>query len=96
MSGSLNAILVLSYFPYSYFPGLLVCDGGDFGEMHTTKIVFLQILQGLASNQANVTGLFIVISDKEIMFSVTFICLCEYMRMHVINCICDEMANCIA
>ena len=45
MSGSLNAILVLSYFPCSDFPGLLVCDGGDFVEMHTTKIVFLQILQ---------------------------------------------------
>ena len=57
MSGSLNAIFVLSHFPCSDFPGLLVCDGGDFGEMHTTKIVFLQILQGLAPNQANVTGL---------------------------------------
>ena len=41
MSDSLNAILVLSYFPCSDFPGLLVCDGGDFGEMHTTKIVFV-------------------------------------------------------
>ena len=59
MSGSLNAILVLSYFPCSDFQGLSVFDGGDFGEMHTTKIVFfLQILQGLAPNQANVTGLF--------------------------------------
>ena len=45
MSGSLSAILVLSYFPCSDFPGLLVCDGGDFGEMYTTKIVFFQILQ---------------------------------------------------
>ena len=59
MRDSLNAILVLSYFPCSDFPGLLVCDGGDFGEMHTTKIVFfLQILQGWAPNQANVTGLY--------------------------------------
>ena len=58
MSGSLYAILVLSYFPCLDFLGLLVCDGGDFGEMHTTKIVFfLQILQRLAQNQANVTGL---------------------------------------
>ena len=38
MSDSLNAILILSYFPCSDFPGLLVCDGGDFREMHTTKI----------------------------------------------------------
>ena len=59
MSGSLNAILVLSYFPCSDFLGLLVCDGGDFEEMHTTKIgfFFAEILQGLAPNQANVTGL---------------------------------------
>ena len=40
MSGSLNAILILSYFPCSDFPGLLVCDGGDFGEMHITKNSF--------------------------------------------------------
>ena len=38
MSDSLIAILILSYFPCSDFPGLLVCDGGDFREMHTTKI----------------------------------------------------------
>ena len=38
VSDSLIAILILSYFPCSDFPGLLVCDGGDFREMHTTKI----------------------------------------------------------
>ena len=37
----MNAILILSYFPFSDFPELLVCDEGDFGEMHTTKIVFV-------------------------------------------------------
>ena len=57
MSGSLNAILVLSYFPCSDFPGLLVCDGGDFGEMHITKIVFLADTSRFGPNQANVTGL---------------------------------------
>ena len=41
MSDLLNAILVLSYFPCSDFPGLLVCDEGDFGEMHTNKTVFV-------------------------------------------------------
>ena len=41
MNDSLNVILVLSYFPCSDFLGLLVCDEGDFGEMHTTKIVFV-------------------------------------------------------
>ena len=54
MSGSLNAILVLSYFPCSDFPGLLVCDGGDFGEMHTTKIVFFA---DTSTFFASVTGL---------------------------------------
>ena len=54
MSDSLNAILVLSYFPYSDFPGHLVCDGGDFGEMHTTKIVFVA---DTSTFFANVTGL---------------------------------------
>ena len=54
MSGSLNAILVLSYFPCSDFPGLLVCDGGDFGEMHTTKIFFFP---DTSTFFANVTGL---------------------------------------
>ena len=53
MSDSLNAILVLSYFPCSDFPGLLVCDKGDFGEMHTTKIVFADT----STFFANVTGL---------------------------------------
>ena len=38
MRDTLNAIFVLSYFPCSDFPGLLVCDGGDFGEMHTIKV----------------------------------------------------------
>ena len=38
MSDSLIEISILSYFPCSDFPGLLVCDGGDFREMHTTKI----------------------------------------------------------
>ena len=41
MSDSLNAILVLRYFPCSDFLGLLVCDEGDFGEMHTNKTVFV-------------------------------------------------------
>ena len=54
MSGSLNAVLVLSYFPCSDFPGLLVCDGEDFGEMHTTKIVFFG---DTSTFFANVTGL---------------------------------------
>ena len=54
MSDSLNVILVLSYFPCSDFPGLLVCDGGDFGEMHTTKIVFFA---DTSTFFANVTGL---------------------------------------
>ena len=38
MSDSLNAVLVLSYFLCLDFPGLLICDGEDFGGMHTTKI----------------------------------------------------------
>ena len=54
MSDSLNAILVLSYFPCSDFPGLLVCDKGDFREMHTTKIVFVA---DTSTFFANVTGL---------------------------------------
>ena len=54
MSDSLNAILVLSYFPCSDFPGLSVCDKGDFGEMHTTKIVFVA---DTSTFFANVTGL---------------------------------------
>ena len=54
MSDSLNVILVLSYFPCFDFPGLLVCDGGDFGEMHTTKIVFFA---DTSTFFANVTGL---------------------------------------
>ena len=54
MSDSLNAILVLSYFPCLDFPGLLVCDKGDFGEMHTTKIVFVA---DTSTFFANVTGL---------------------------------------
>ena len=54
MSDSLNAILVLSYFPCSDFFGLLVCDKGDFGEMHTTKIVFVA---DTSTFFANVTGL---------------------------------------
>ena len=54
MSGSLNEILVLSFFPYSDFPGLLVCDEGDFEEMHTTKIVFFA---DTSTFFANVTGL---------------------------------------
>ena len=54
MSGSLNEILVLSYFPCSDFPGLLVCDEGDFEEMHTTKIVFFA---DTSTFFANVTGL---------------------------------------
>ena len=41
MIDSLSAILILSYFPCSDFLGLFVCDEGDFGEMHTTKIVFV-------------------------------------------------------
>ena len=41
MRDSLSAILVLSYFLCLDFPELLVCDGGNFGEMHTTKIVFV-------------------------------------------------------
>ena len=55
MSGSLNEILVLSYFPCSDFPGLLVCDGGDFEEMHTTKIVFF--CRYFKLFRKNVTGL---------------------------------------
>ena len=57
MSDSLNAILVLSYFPCSDFPGfpgLLVCDGGNFGEMHTTKLNFVA---DTSKFFANVTGL---------------------------------------
>ena len=54
MSGSLNEILVLSYFPCSDFPGLLVCDEGDFEEMHTTKIFFFA---DTSTFFANVTGL---------------------------------------
>ena len=54
MSDSLNAIFVLSYFPCSDFPGLLVCDEGDFGEMHTIKIVFVA---DTSTFFANVTGL---------------------------------------
>ena len=54
MRDSLSAILVLSYFPYLDFPGLLVCDGGDLGEMHTTKIVFVADTSRFF---ANVTGL---------------------------------------
>ena len=57
MRNSLNAILVLSYFPCSDFPGLLVHDGGDFGELHTTKIVFVADTSRVF---ANVTGLFIL------------------------------------
>ena len=38
MSDSFDAILVLSYFLFSDFPVLLVCDGEDFRKMHTTKI----------------------------------------------------------
>ena len=38
MSDSLDAILVLMYFPRSDFQVLLACDGGDLGEMHTTSI----------------------------------------------------------
>ena len=41
MSDSLNAVLVLSYFPCLDFPALLACEGGDFGQMHTTKIDFV-------------------------------------------------------
>ena len=54
MSDSLNVILVLSYFPCSDFQGLLVCDKGDFGEMHTAKIVFVA---DTSTFFANVTGL---------------------------------------
>ena len=60
MRDSLNAILVLSYFPCSDFPGLLVCDGGDFGEMHTTKIVFVADTSRFF---ANVTGLYALIAE---------------------------------
>ena len=56
MRDSLNAILVLSYFPCSDFPGFLVCDGGDFGEMHTTKIVFVVDTSRFF---ANITGLLV-------------------------------------
>ena len=55
MRDSLNAILVLSYFPCSDFPGLLVRDGGNFRDMHTTKIVFVADTSRFF---ANVTGLY--------------------------------------
>ena len=54
MSDSLNANLILSYFPCSDFPGLLVCDEGDFREMHTTKI---DSVADTSTFFANVTGL---------------------------------------
>ena len=54
MRDSLNAILVLSYFPCLDFPGLLVCDGGDFGEMHTAKIVFFADTSTFFANVTNV------------------------------------------
>ena len=54
MSDSLNAILILSYFPCSDFPGLLVCDEADFKEMHTTKI---NSVADTSTFFANVTGL---------------------------------------
>ena len=54
MSDSLNTILILSYFLCSDFPGLLVCDGGDFREMHTTKI---DSVADTSTFSANVTGL---------------------------------------
>ena len=54
MSDSLNAILILSYIPCSDFPGLLVCDEGDFREMHTTKI---DSVADTSTFFANVTGL---------------------------------------
>ena len=54
MSDSLNAILILSYFPCPNFPGLLVCDEGDFREMHTTKI---DSVADTSTFFANVTGL---------------------------------------
>ena len=55
MSDSLNANLILSYFPCSDFPGLLVCVEGDFREMHTTKI---DSVADTSMFFANVTGLF--------------------------------------
>ena len=30
----------LGFEPFSILPGLLVCDGGEFRAMHTTKIIF--------------------------------------------------------
>ena len=54
MSDSLNANLILSYFPCSDFLGLLVCDEGDFREMHTTKI---DSVADTSTFFANVTGL---------------------------------------
>ena len=54
MSDSLNANLILSYFPCLDCPGLLVCDEGDFREMHTTKI---DSVADTSTFFANVTGL---------------------------------------
>ena len=57
MSDSLNANLILSYFPCSDFPGLLVCDEGDFREMHTTKI---DSVADTSTFFTNVTGLLLL------------------------------------
>ena len=60
MSDSLNAIEVLSYFPCSGFLGLLVCDGGDCGEMPSTKI---NSAADTSTFFANVTGLQVFIQQ---------------------------------
>ena len=62
MSDSLNAILVLSYFPCLDFPGLLICDGEAFEECIQPNSILLQILKVWASNQANITKLDMVLS----------------------------------
>ena len=77
MSDSLNANLVLSYFPCSDFPGLSVCDGGDFGEMHTTKI---NSVADTSTFFANVTGLIWFFDPQNLVLDAKIIVVCALVK----------------